>query len=252
VNYPLTPTTHTIDINQESGFAYLNGGFYPAGPPLILDINNPKVPIPAGFNNDDGYTHDSLCRIYRGPDSRYNGKEICFNFNEDTINIYDMTNKLSPVRLARVTYPAASYVHSGSLTMDHHYLLSDDETDSRNIVFIWDVSKLDDPQMIGQYTGDIPAIDHNTYIDGNYAYLANYKAGMRLLDLSEVSTGTLTEVAYFDVAPQAPHGGYDGAWSVYPYLSSGKVLISGMNQGLFVVDVRFECLEEPQPPSCSA
>ncbi len=232
--YPLTMTTHTIDINPETGFAYLNGAYLTQGS-FIVDVNIPIAPVAVGAIRDDGYTHDTHCRIYRGPDARFSGKEICFSFNEDTITVYDVSSKTNPVRLARVTYPGASYAHSGWLTKDHRYLLSDDETDNKNIVFIWDVTTLDKPKLIGTFTGASRAIDHNVYILGDHAYLANYKAGMRILDTTAVGEGKLTEIAYFDVAG-APDTGFDGAWSVYPFLPSGNVLISGMGQGLFVVD----------------
>lgn len=233
--YPVTAITHTIDINPETGFAYLNGAYLSA-PTHVVNVSIPKAPVPAGVIGDDGYSHDTHCRIYRGPDARFAGKEICFSFNEDTINVYDVSNKLNPVRLARVTYERASYVHSGWLTEDHRYLLSDDETDGRNVVFIWDVSLLDAPKLIGTYIGPTRAIDHNVYMKGTHAYLANYEGGLRILDTSEISLGTLREIAYFDVVPSPDLGGYNGAWSVYPYLPSGNVLISGMRQGLFVVD----------------
>ena len=232
--YPVSMVTHTIDINQETGFAFLNGSYATQGS-HIVDINIPLAPVPAGFIRDDGYTHDTHCRVYRGPDTRYAGKEICFSFNTDTITVYDLSSKSNPVQLARVTYPGAAYVHSGWLTKDHRYLLSDDETDNKNIVFIWDVTALDKPKLIGTYTGASRAIDHNVYILGDHAYLANYKAGMRILDTSAVGEGKLTEIAYFDVVGP-PDTGFEGAWSVYPFLPSGNVLISGMGQGLFVVD----------------
>ncbi|MDQ3991337.1 MAG: choice-of-anchor B family protein [Actinomycetota bacterium] len=241
--YPVTMTTHTIDINPETGFAYLNGG-YLAAPAHIVNVNIPKAPVPAGFISDDGYTHDSFCRIYRGPDTRFTGKEICFNFNEDTITIYDVTNKAAITRLARVTYPGASYVHSGWLTQDSRYLLSTDETDNKPIVFVWDVERLDAPRLHFQYATGTAAIDHNPYIVGRWAYLANYRAGMRVLDTEDVAGGTLTEIAYFDVMGGPNTAGYDGAWTVHPFLPSGNVLISGMSQGLFVVDPTFD---DPPP-----
>ena len=237
--YPVTIITHTIDINPETGFAYLNGG-YAVGPTHIVDVNIPKAPIPAGVIADDGYTHDSFCRIYRGPDTRFTGKEICFNFNEDTITIYDVSNKAAIDQLARVTYPGASYVHSGWLTQDSRYLLSTDETDNKPHVFVWDVSLLDAPRLHFTYTTTTAAVDHNPYIKGRWAYLANYKAGMRVLDTADVAGGTLTEIAYFDVMTGPNSVGYDGTWTVYPFLPSGNVIVTGMNQGLFVVDPTFD------------
>jgi len=237
--YPVTITTHSIDINPETGFAYLNGA-YLAAPTHIVDVNIPKAPVPAGAISDDGYTHDSFCRIYRGPDTRFTNKEVCFSFNEDTINVYDVSNKASITRLARVTYAGASYIHSGWLTQDSRHLISTDETDGKNKVFIWDVSKLDAPTLIGSYTGTTAAIDHNPYGVGRWMYLANYRAGMRVLDTVDVASGTLTEIAYFDVVSGPNTSTFDGAWTVYPFLPSGNVLISGMNQGLFVVDPTFD------------
>jgi choice-of-anchor B domain-containing protein len=244
--YPVTAITHSIDINPETGFAFLNGP-YVVGPTHIVDITTPKIPKPAGVISDDGYTHDSFCRNYRGPDTRYTGKEICFNFNEDTITIYDVSNKTSIAQLSRTTYPGAAYTHSGWLTQDSRYMLSTDETDNRPLIFIWDMSKLDAPKLISTYKGSTPAIEHNPYMVGRWAYIANYKAGMRILDTATVADGTLSEVAYFDVMSGPDNADYDGAWTVYPFLPSGNVLISGMNQGLFVVDPTFEDQVPPAP-----
>jgi hypothetical protein len=47
---------------------------------------------------------------------------------------------------------------------------------------------------------------------------------------------------YFDTHNQTPMGGpypspaYQGAWGAYPYLPSGNVLVSDMQNGLFVLD----------------
>ena len=102
----------------------------PAGTPLIFDVSQPLAPVPVGGMLDDGYTHDSLCPTYRGADKPYKGHEICFNFNEDTVTLYDITaNPMMPEQLARVTYENASYTHSGALTKDHTTLISTDEGD---------------------------------------------------------------------------------------------------------------------------
>ena len=31
--------------------------------------------------------------MYRGPDKRYDGKDICYGYNEDSLTIYDVTDK---------------------------------------------------------------------------------------------------------------------------------------------------------------
>ena len=239
VLYPI-PSAHSIDLNPDSGFLYVNGGLFPVGTPVILDVNSPKTPVPAGGTFDDGYTHDSLCRNYRGPDKDFKKKEICFNFNEDTITVYDMTNKMLPAQLARVTYDNASYVHSGVLTKDHAYLLSTDEGDEtdhglRSTTYIWDVRKLTAPKLIGTYVAKSGAIDHNLYGMGDAVFHASYTAGLRILDASKAAQAKLKEVAYFDIMPESDTPDFDGSWAAYPYLPSGNVLIGGMGQGLFVV-----------------
>jgi choice-of-anchor B domain-containing protein len=241
--YVVTPITHSIDINPETGFAYLNGSFAYGGAPHIVDINQPLAPVPAGFIADDGYTHDSHCRIYRGPDKRFRKKEICFNANEDTITIYDLTDKLAPEQLARVTYDGASYTHQAWLTKDHTHILVSDEADESDLhvpstTYIFDVAKLTNPKLVGVHRAETKAIDHNNYVLGNRVFQANYTAGLRILDLSQVARGRLREIAYFDIVPANDDPAFDGAWATYPYLPSGNVLISGMGQGLFVVKPR--------------
>lgn len=239
VVYPI-PTAHTIDLNPKTGFLYVNGSAFPVGTPVIFDVNMPKAPIPVGGTFDDGYTHDSLCRNYTGADKDYRKKEICFNFNEDTISVYDMTNKIAPAQLARVTYDNVSYVHSGALIKDGNYLLSTDEGDEqdhglRSTTYIWDVRKLTDVKLVGIYTAKSGAIDHNLYSDGDAVFHASYTAGLRILDSSRAARGKLREVAYFDIMPESDGPEFNGSWAAYPYLPSGNVLIGGMGQGLFVV-----------------
>lgn len=59
----------------------------------------------------DRYTHDSECVIYSGPDSAYSGHEICFNYNEDTLTIVDVTDKENMKMLSRTGYEGAKYTH---------------------------------------------------------------------------------------------------------------------------------------------
>lgn len=40
---------------------------------------------------------------------------------------------------------------------------------------------------------------------------------------------------------------YNGAWSVYPFFESGAVIVSGMEQGLFVLRPNLSVTSEPSP-----
>lgn len=57
------------------------------------------------------YTHDAQCVIYHGPDKRYQGKEICFAYNEDTLTIVDVSDKSDMKLISRMSYNDAQYTH---------------------------------------------------------------------------------------------------------------------------------------------
>ncbi|GAB3741268.1 hypothetical protein GCM10027598_71850 [Amycolatopsis oliviviridis] len=232
---------HNIAINEETGFAYAIGSNTCSGGPHIVDIRNPKAPAKAGCVSQDGYTHDTQCVVYRGPDAAYRGKEICFNANEDTLTIVDVTDKARPIQISRKGYSGAQYSHQGWLTGDQRYFLLDDEldesrgTDKRTKTYVWDLAKLSAPVHTGVYSSPATAIDHNQYIKGQYSYQANYQAGLRILDVSGVASAKLSEVGYFDIYPSGNAANFNGAWSNYPYFSSGIVIVNGIEQGLVVV-----------------
>jgi hypothetical protein len=53
--------THTININEESGFAYLVGSNLCSGGLYIVNITIPSQPSYAGCFDSDGYTHEVQC-----------------------------------------------------------------------------------------------------------------------------------------------------------------------------------------------
>lgn len=65
---------------------------------LIISITS--YPL-LGCYSDDGYTHDAECVMYHGPDTQYTDHEICFNYNEDTLTIVDVTHKDAIKLIAR-------------------------------------------------------------------------------------------------------------------------------------------------------
>ena len=234
-------TYHSIASNPETNHIFLNGPAAVVGTPLIFDVSVPLAPVPVGGMLDDGYTHDSLCTIYKGVDKKYKGNEICFNFNEDTVTIYDVTaNPMQPVQLARETYETANYVHSGALTKDQSYLISTDEGDETALgnpstLYIWDVRKLTAPKLIGSFVAKSASIDHNVYSEQDALYHANYVNGFRILDMKDAAKAKLEEVAWFDTRPESDLAEFSGAWAAYPYLPSGNVLVGDMGGAFFVV-----------------
>ena len=108
-HYPDFSDAHNLAINEESGFAYAVGTNTCSGGLHMINIQTPTNPASAGCFSGDGYTHDAQCVIYDGPDLDHKRKEICFNSNEDTLTIVDVTNKAGPVMLSRTGYSGSRY-----------------------------------------------------------------------------------------------------------------------------------------------
>eukprot|EP00051_Salpingoeca_urceolata_P026388 m.477141 g.477141 ORF g.477141 m.477141 type:complete len:487 (+) comp20756_c0_seq1:139-1599(+) len=243
--YSEVTSSHNIVINEQTGFAYLVGTTTCRGGLHAVDISDPLKPSFAGCFSDDGYTHDAQCVVYNGPDKAYKGQEICFNFNEDTLTIVDVSDKSDMKILSRVTYDLAYYTHQGWVTEDHTYLMANDELDETNgpnkhtRTMLWDVRSLTDPKLVGSHYAENQAIDHNLYIKGDYGYLTNYCDGLRILDATSMASGKAPEVAFFDVADYCDSVDFQGSWSNYPYFKSGNIVVSSIELGLFVLKPTF-------------
>ncbi|MCU0621051.1 MAG: choice-of-anchor B family protein [Gemmatimonadales bacterium] len=260
-HYDRIASAHNIAINEETGFAYpigANGGGETCGGALhMIDIREPRTPKFAGCfadpttgNQRTGYTHDTQCVTYRGPDLRYTGREVCFNSSETAIGIADVTDKQSPKAIATASYPNVTYTHQGWLTDDQKYFFVDDEGDEiagvvpRTRTLVWDVSKLDEPVLVREFLGTTGASDHNLYVRGKYMFQSNYVAGLRVIDISDPANPK--ETAYFDTVPAGENvAGFAGSWSNYPYFKSGTIVVSSIGEGLFVLRHR---PEEPAVP----
>lgn len=235
-------SAHNLVLNEESGFAYAVGASNCAGGLSMVNIQDPTNPTDAGCYSGDGYTHDAQCVIYRGPDWDHTDKEICFASNGDTLTIVDVSTKAAPVQLSRMGYSGSEYTHQGWLTPDQAFFVLDDELDeSRNghntRTRMFDVSNLDAPNSVPVevFDSSAAAIDHNQYTQGRFVFQANYRAGLRILEIGDDGSPTLSEVAFFDVYPGSNAASFNGAWSNYPYFASGNVVVSHIEQGLFVI-----------------
>ncbi|MDN3722895.1 choice-of-anchor B family protein [Aequorivita sp. SDUM287046] len=231
---------HNLVINEETGFAYAVGTSTFGGGPHFVNIQNPLSPTAAGGFGSDNYCHDAQVVIYDGPDADYAGREIFFGSNEDRVSIVDVTDKNNPIGISNGFYGSIEYTHQGWLTEDKRYFIIGDELDESAFGFntrtiIFDVSDLDNPVVHFEYEADQEAIDHNGYVLGNDFYLSSYRAGLRILDISDIENGNMAETKYFDTYPGSDSANFDGAWSVYPFFASGNIVISDINRGLFIV-----------------
>lgn len=233
---------HNIVINESSAYAYLVGCNTYSGGIHFVDISDPKNPVDAGGYSAEGYTHDAQVITYNGPDIQYTGKELFVGSNANDVVILDVTNKNNVVKIADIIYPQIGYTHQGWFTDDHSYFILGDETDEQNFgmntrSIVFDFKDLDNPSVSSTYFGPTRAIDHNGYVKGNLFYIANYRAGLRILDISNIenATNSMSEVAFFDTYPANNNANFNGAWSVYPYFNSENIIINDIERGLFVV-----------------
>ncbi|MDB9993157.1 choice-of-anchor B family protein [Flavobacteriaceae bacterium] len=230
--------SHNIVINEDTGYAYSVGDNTYSGGPHFVDISNPLSPVAAGGYPGSGYTHDAQVITYNGPDSDYTGREIYVGSNASFVTIVDVTDKNNPQLIADISYTNDSYTHQGWFTEDLNYFILGDETDEINFGFntktiVFDFTDLDNPQLDFDYFGSTTAIDHNGYTKGNKYYLANYTAGMKVLDISDLQNQTISELGYFDTYPANDSASFNGAWNVYPYFESGNIVISNYSGGGF-------------------
>ncbi|MAU71037.1 MAG: regulator [Flavobacterium sp.] len=234
---------HNIVINEETGMAYAVGTARNdeyAGGAHFIDISEPKNPQGVGGYADNGYSHDAQVVTYSGPDVDYQGREIFIGANESQVVIVDVTDKNAPFEISTVLYPNIAYTHQGWFTDDQRFFILGDELDEQNLGFksrtlIFDFNDLDNPELYDTYLGPTDAIDHNGYVKGNEYFLSNYTAGLRVLDITNIENQNLVESGYFDTYPNNDNAAFDGVWSNYPYFQSGKILVSDISSGLFVI-----------------
>ena len=255
-HYDKIASAHNIVIDTSTGFAYTvgnsAGGETCGGALHMIDIRDPVHPAFAGCfadkstgNARTGYTHDAQCTTYHGPDTRYAGREICFNASETAVGIADVTDKANPKPIAVAEYPNTAYAHQGWLTDDHKYFFLDDEGDEvsgktpKTRTMVWDVSTLDEPVLVKEFLGTTAASDHNLYIKGHLMFQSDYVAGLRVIDISDPVNPR--EVGYLDTMPYGDNvPGFAGSWSNYPFFKSGSIIVSSMREGLFVLRHRPE------------
>ena len=242
VVYNDVTSCHNIVINEATAVAYLVGCNNYSGGPNFVDISDPLNPTSLGGYSLDGYTHDAQVITYNGPDTEYTGKEILVGSNANKVVILDVTDKSNIIKITEFDYPQIGYTHQGWFTDDQRFFLLGDETDEQNFgintrTLVFDFQDLDNPTQIDTYYGASSAIDHNGYVQGTDFFMASYRAGMRVLDISNIggTDNQLTEIGYFDTYPQNNGTAFNGAWSVYPYFASGNIIINDIERGLFVV-----------------
>ena len=199
----------------------------------VYSLANPVLPVLINELNDPtiGHVHDAYVRN----DTAY------LNCGNDGFRVFDYSNVNSisnqPNLLGSLTsYPDAGYNHSGWLNKSGDIYAMQDENHGYDIKIL-DLSDLTNISVISVFNSGVDAnsMAHNAIIKDNLLYVAYYHDGLRVYDISNPNTPI--EVCYYDTYSLNNHISYRGAWGVYPYLSSGNILVSDMQTGLYI----FKC-----------
>lgn len=240
------------NINYQNGVAlpglkpyvYILGSNRNGGAFRTLDITDPVHPVevtppPARTQ----YVHDATSIVLRGPRAQqcapgHQPCEIYVDFNENTVDIWDITDKSAPVMLSSTGYAGSAYTHSGWWSADKRYIFIHDELDESSFgvntqVRTLDITDLRAPFVSNTWVGPTPAIDHNGFAKGKRYYISNYRRGLTVLDISNPNAPS--ERAFFDTYPSNDNTFFNGAWGVYPFLPSGTIVVSDIERGLFVL-----------------
>jgi len=82
-------------------------------------------------------------------------------------------------------------------------------------------------------------VPHNVHVLNDFLITSFYKEGVIITDAS--NPDNLIEVGNYDTFPvQGDFAGFSGCWGAYPFLPSGLVLASDIDNGLFVIEPTYQ------------
>jgi choice-of-anchor B domain-containing protein len=227
-------TIHALHVDTAKKKLYLYGSNLNGGGSIILDVQNPMSPTVLG-NFTQNYHHDGYVEndtMYAG--AIYNGE----------LQIIDARDPQNLVMISQTLTPKA-FTHNTWRSTDRKIIYTTDERKGSSIT-AYDITDPSSPKELDQYnTKNNNAIVHNTYVlrdtnitkhDIDYLVQSYYVEGVTIVDASKPDN--MVEVGNYDTSPftaSSSGGGFNGAWGVYPYLPSGNLLISDIEEGLFVL-----------------
>lgn len=226
---------HTITLDTASGRIYLNGTS--VAEMVVLDVSqNPDQPtlLSAKFLAG-GYIHDSYVR----------GDTVYASSGFNGYYIYDFTDPQNPDTLAAIS--TGGYNHNSWVNKAGTYAYYTEEIPAGRPIHIVDLQNLamSEISVAGVFldsffmAGFGQPIPHNVFIKDNLLFNSQYEDGVAVYDISDPVNPVL--VGRYDTHPQnLKYNGYYGCWGNYPWLPSGTIIASDMQNGLQLLKLNYQ------------
>ena len=215
---------HNIYIDDR-GFAYIFGANRGAGGAIILDLNqDPTQPVEvADINN--WYAHDGMVK----------GDTLFLaNASNSIFSIWDVSNPSSPVLLAQ-KQTVGYYSHNIWSSDDGNYVYTTEEDNGGFLseFKITDFNNIELTDKIQAEPGN-NIMPHNAFFMNDFIINSYYTTGIQIFDVK--SKGNIVNVGHFDTSPNFTGPNSNGCWGVYPYLPSGLIIASDIENGFYVLN----------------
>ncbi len=219
--------SHNIFIDSTSGLLYScgNTNSFGADAVKVLSLNDPENPTLVYDYNFVNYSHD----IYVRNDTAY------INAGNEGMKIVDFSSPTMPIALGGITYYIdKGYNHSGWITANASTYLLCDETIGLTFKLL-DISDFSNISVLSNTkpTTFDNTVPHNVMIKEGFAYFSYYNDGLQIYDIRNPSSPK--RIAYYDTYTVSDIS-FRGAWGIYIYLPSGRLLVSDRKHGLFLFD----------------
>ncbi len=219
---------HNIFIDKK-GRGFICGANFGNQGVLIYDLKtDPMNPSLIG-TIDDFYVHD----VFVIGDTLYTS-----NIGEGEFMIYDVSNPSLPIVLGKYA-TKGKFTHNTWTSLSGDYVFTTDEINGGSIgsYDVRDMSNIEYLDGFKKFPNGVE-MPHNVTVKDAILFISYYREGFVMVDAQKPNN--LIELASFDTDTNLSGANSGGAWGIYPYLPSGKVLISDINNGLFVLEVEIE------------